>query len=62
MALRGLGRFPNSLEARLEDFSPSPSQLEFTALTTQELSSEHADMPRDLQPEVVHDGSVEKSM
>jgi len=33
-----------------------------TALTTQELSSEHADMPSDLQPEVRMDGGYEKTL
>ena len=34
----------------------------FTALTTQELSSEHSNMPRDLQPEVTMDGGYEKTL
>ena len=33
-----------------------------TALTTQELSSEHADMPSNLQPEVTMDGGYEKTL
>ena len=31
-------------------------------LTTQELSSEHADMPSNLQPEVTMDGGYEKTL
>ena len=60
-------RVPGGVGGRLEGVVPPLSLLpslsaHFTALTTQELSSEHADMPSDLQPEVRMDGGYEKTL
>ena len=60
---RPKGRVGGRLEGVVPPLSLLPSlSAHFTALTTQELSSEHADMPSNLQPEVTMDGGYEKTL
>jgi len=42
--------------------SGKTEQISRDAAMARELSSEHADMPRDLQPEVTMDGGYEKTL
>ena len=64
LALRACqGGVGGRLEGVVPPLSLLPSlSAHFTALTTQELSSEHADMPSNLQPEVTMDGGYEKTL
>ena len=62
LALRACqGGVGGRLEGVVPPLSLLPSQPA-PPLTTQELSSEHADMPSDLQPEVRMDGGYEKTL
>ena len=60
--LAATARPPASLQAICQrGFHAAEPEPIFIALNTQEISSEHADMPVNLQPEVRMDGGYEKT-